>query len=694
MLTLLCIEQSNGRAIPFKIDRYQINIIVNNQLAKTKITQTFTNPNDFEVEGAYIFPVPDDAEYSNFTLSIDGKPVEGKLYSHEESREIYRSSARLSNNTAILEHIRTRAFVAEVSGIPANGECYIQFEYSQIVPVESDLAKYMYPLSLAKSATGPIAGLLVEMEIESDSEFSAIYSPSHEVVINRKDDKHANIRYEGKDVDPDDNFECYYSVSDDNFGMTLLTHRAEKNENGYFMLLISPKYEVKKTDVIEKDFIFVLDHSGSMARKKIEQAKAALRYCVRDLNDGDRFNLILFNTDITSLADRLNRREEWGGGERGHGSAILSHKLIDVEDGREEALAFIDGIEARGGTNINKALLTALAEKPDPNRPRVIVFLTDGCPTVGVRNEAQILENVAQANRNQSRIFVFGVGHDVNFRLLHKMAADNGGSRNHVKPNDDIEIAVSSLFRKMNEPVLVNVELDFGQIIAKELSPRNLPDMFRGEQLTLLGRYESHGDTVLKLQGNVGSEPQEFSKNVHFAELQTDNDFLPTIWAQRRVADLVDEAALNGRSSELDAEIERLSKKYGVETPYTSFVPADDGSLGYKFQDEIDKAYTPDKPKDKTVKDSRAIEDSKDAWYKTQYADTKYIGHKTFRRHGEIWVDIEYDGQSDRKKIEFGSEEYFKLADLSYDLAKSLKLHPPMIICHNGVNYEITPRSS
>ena len=123
--------------------------------------------------------------------------------------------------------------------------------------------------------------------------------------------------------------------------------------------------------------------------KKVEQAKEALRYCVQNLNDGDRFNLILFNTDITSLADRLNRREEWLGGERAHHSAALSHQLIDVKDGREKAFAFIEGIEGRALTNINDALLTALKEKPDPDRPRIIAFLTDGCPTAGVTNEAQ-----------------------------------------------------------------------------------------------------------------------------------------------------------------------------------------------------------------------------------------------------------------------------------------------------------------
>ena len=238
------------------------------------------------------------------------------------------------------------------------------------------------------------------------------------------------------------------------------------------MLLVSPKYEVKQTKIVEKDFVFVLDRSGSMARRKVEQAKAALRYCVQNLNDGDRFNLILFNTDITSLADRLNRGEEWFGDERWRDSATLSNKLINVKDGREKAFAFIEGIEGRGGTNINEALLTALAEKPDPNRPRTVVFLTDGQPTAGVRNPAQILENVAKANNNQSRIFVFGVGYDINDHLLDKMAVDNGGTRNYVTPNEDIEVAVSSLFRKMNEPVLVDVGINFKRIITKELSPK------------------------------------------------------------------------------------------------------------------------------------------------------------------------------------------------------------------------------
>ena len=695
MLTIVSLQHAEGRAIPLKIDRHHTKIKIKNQLTTTRVDQVFVNPNSFEVNGMYIFPVPDDAVVSKLVLSVDGKSVNGELLSQEESYRIYKDSARSGDNKAILEHIGTRAFVAKVPGIPAYGERRIQFEYSQVISADGDLTKYTYPLSLAKSASAPIRNLHVDMEIESNDALRTVYSPSHEVTINRKDDYHVHLSYKGTDVDPDDDFLYYYSVSDDNFGITLLTHRADEKEDGYFMLLVSPKYEVKQTEIVEKDFIFVLDHSGSMAGRKVAQAKEALRYCVQNLNDGDRFNLILFNEDITSLADRLSRGEEWFGGERWPNSAVLSNKLIGVKDGREKASAFIDGIEGRGMTNINDALLTALAEKPDPNRPRIVVFLTDGCPTVGVRNPARILENVAKANRNLSRIFVFGVGYDINDHLLDKMAADNGGTRNYVTPNEDIEDAVSSLFRKMNEPVLVDVRVNFGQIATKELTPKNLPDLFREEQLTILGRYEGHGDTVLKLRGIIGSEQHEFSKDVHFSELEMDNDFLPHLWAQGRIAELVDQAALGDGSDELYKEIKRLSKKYGIPTPYTSFVDADDGSLRKVYDDSrISDAYTEVIPIHERIKINTQIEERKYARYKRQDANTRYIGRKAFHRHGSMWVDIEYDGKSERKKIEFDSKDYYELMNRLPDLAKYSKLAKDalvMIICYKGVNYEITP---
>ena len=253
---------------------------------------------------------------------------------------------------------------------------------------------------------------------------------------------------------------------------------------------------------------------------------------------------------------------------------------------------------------------------------------------------------------------------------------------------------MSSLFRKMNEPVLVDVGINFGQIITKELTPKNVPDLFRGDQLTILGRYEGHGDTVLRLRGIIGSEPHEFSKNVHFSELEPDNDFLPHLWAEGRVAELVDEAALNGGNEELFDEIERLSKKYGVETPYTSFKLAGDGSLRRMYDSRISDAYTDARPISDRIRDHRVLDEQKDPRRVRQYADTRRMGRKAFYRHGNVWVDSEYDGTSERKQIAFDSKAYYDLMNHLPDLAKYAKFAKgalSMIICHEGVNYEITP---
>jgi len=274
------------------------------------------------------------------------------------------------------------------------------------------------------------------------------------------------------------------------------------------------------------------------------------------------------------------------------------------------------------------------------------------------------------------------------------MAADNGGTRNYVTPNEDIEDAVSALFRKMNEPVLVDVGINFGQIITKERTPSNLPDLFRGDQLTILGRYEGQGSTVLKLTGIIGSERHEISKNAHFSELEPDHDFLPHLWAQSRIAELVDEAALNGENEELRREIEHLSKKYGVQTPYTSLIAADDGSLGSSYKSTLSDAYTEAIPIYDRIEYHRALEERKYARHKRQYADMKRIGRKTFHRRGRIWVDTEYDGTSERKQIAFDSKAYYDLMNHLPDLAKYAKFAKgtlSMIICHEGVNYEITP---
>ncbi|MCZ6677745.1 MAG: VIT domain-containing protein [Candidatus Poribacteria bacterium] len=684
---------------PLAIECHHVTISIDNQLATTKIDQIFANKNRFQLEGTYLFPLPDDAAVSDFAMYIDGERVKGELLSKDKARQIYEGIVRRAQDPALLEYIGRRAFQARVFPIPANGEKRIQLEYSQVIHVNAGLAKYTYPLRTEKFTDQPVESLALSMTLESKHDIKTIYSPSHNVEIVRKSDRRAKISYEDTNVKPKRDFVCYYSLSDKDFGIDVIAHRADEDEDGYFMLLVSPKYETKQSEIIDKDLVFVLDRSGSMRGEKLKQAKDALRFCVRNLNDGDRFNLILFSTEIEPF----------------------SEELVSVDGVREKALAFIDEIESLGGTNINEALLTALKEKPDPKRPRIIIFLTDGLPTVGETDVGQIIKNVAAANDGNARLFVFGVGYDVNTQLLDKLAEENRGTRQYVEPKEDLEVAVSSFFTKVSEPVLVNLELDTGKIKTKDRYPKKLPDLFRGAQLTVLGRYKEHGDTKIKLRGEVAGKQQEFSHKVSFPKRERDHEFLPHLWAQRKVAYLVDTVRLNGEDKELIDEIVRLSKKYGIMTPYTSFLVQEDDrpvaaapmssqpathlirgramridSSVLRVEEELARqSYSMGRSSGAdAVRKSRRLQEMKLGEQEESVSESvKRVSDKTFYLRDSVWVDSDYKKEGKTQKIEYGSEAYFDLIAKHPELNKYLAIGKRVIVCYKGKCYEITSKN-
>ena len=695
---------STPQVEPLTLERHHVSVSIDNQLAVTKIDQVFANPNDRQLEGTYFFPLADDVAVSDFVLYIDGEPVTAELLRKDEARHIYEGIVRASQDPALLEYIGRGMFQARVFPIPPKGERRIQLEYAQILKVDAELAKYTYPLRTEKFTPHPVGSVAVSLEIESPHPLKTIYSPSHDIAIHREHARHASVSYEGANVPAHRDFVCYYSVSDKDVSMNLLTHRTTPDAAGYFLLLISPKYDVKKTDILEKDFIFVLDRSGSMEGTKLEQAKEALRFCMRNLKDGDRFNLISFHTHVEPF----------------------SEKLAPVKDKREAALAFISKIDAQGGTNINDALLTALAAEPDAARPRILVFLTDGEPTTGEREPVRILKNISEANRRQAPIFVFGVGNDVNVLLLDKIAEQNGGTRQYVSPQENLEIAITSFFSKVNDPVLANLALDMGHIQTKSLYPQRLPDLFRGSQLTVLGRYETAGDTLLKLVGDIGGEKQEFSNSAQFPENQADYGFLPRLWAQRKVAYLVDEVRLNGKNEELVNEIVRLSEKYGIMSPYTSFLVTEGGfdERGFDERGELivgwTGAFAPQESSPGDFQGDLQLEEEPqffhDVWDKTNYAlieksaalqalklstaetenaaSVKRIRNKTFYPREGVWTDSEYDAETETEKIIFGSKAYFDLIAAEPELSQYLAIGKQVIFCHKDTCYEILPMDS
>lgn len=681
-----------------RIEKHHVNVTIDNQLATTKIDQVFANPNNRQLEGTYIFPLADEVAVSDFVLYINGKPVKAELLAKDRARSIYEGIVRSMQDPALLEYVGTRAFKARVFPIPPRGERRIQLEYSQVIKADSGLSRYTYPLRTDQYTQQPTGSLAVSIDIKSKHGLKTIYSPTHEVAVNRKDDNRANISYEGTDVQVLRDFACYYSLSDKDFGIDLITHREDVDEDGYFMLLISPKFEVNKKEIVEKDFIFILDRSGSMKGKKIEQAKKALRFCINNLNDGDRFNLITFNTDVDPFSERLD----------------------SVKKIRKDALAFVDGIVANGGTNINGALQAALEEKPDPKRPRIIVFLTDGEATVGVTDTPNILKNVSVANNDKSRIFVFGVGYDVNVDLLDKMSAQNSGTRQYVKPEEDLEIAISSFYTKVSEPVLVNLDLDIRNIKLKDFYPKKLPHLFRGSQLTVLGRYVGTGEADLVLSGDINGKTHEFSNKTEFPRQQSDHQFMPRLWAQRKVAYLVDEIRLNGENKELSEEITRLSEKYGIMTPYTSFLVTEEDSPGrmlsqlQRFQRgrsnrpvpvtaprapsttdsgvELSEVRIAESKAARLVIESITVQEMQEAEQLAVTQSTiKHVKDKTFYLLDKVWVDSTHKKDAKTTKVEFASTAYFELIKKEPDLAKYLSVGKHVIICYKGTCYEIHP---
>jgi len=316
------------------------------------------------------------------------------------------------------------------------------------------------------------------------------------------------------------------------------------------MFLASPRVKYDNREIAAKDVVFVLDRTGSMSGEKFEQAISALRFCIRALNDRDRFNVIVFNEAPDKIFD----------------------KLMPADDKNvRRALDELDRVSAQGGTNIKDALTTAFKSSPSSGRPSFVLFLTDGLPTVGETDPAEIIRAAANAAPKNVRMFVFGVGYDVNTHLLDRLSDDHHGASVYVRPAEKIEAKVGDLFTMISNPVLTDVDVDFGGMGAYDVTPHSLPDVFKGSQIIVTGRFRHSGPTVVRLSGNAAGKPAEFKLRAT-ADDRRQNPFVPTMWASRRIGDLLDEIRLKGENKELVEEVIRLSKRYGIVTEYTSFL--------------------------------------------------------------------------------------------------------------------------
>jgi len=554
--------------ISYKIKELAVNARVLDQVARVQVSQSFVNTGSRQMEVAFVFPLPYDGAVDRLTFLVDGKEYPAKLLPAKEARAIYENYVRRNQDPALLEWIGTGMFKTSVFPVPPGAERTVTLRYSQLLRKAANLTDFLFPLGTAKYTSAPVEKIDIRASIESSIEIKNVYSPTHAIEVKRPSPTNAVVSYTSENRVPTSDFRLFYGVAKGKLGASVLSYRPDAVEDGYFLLLASPQIKAADAERPKKNVVCVFDRSGSMSGQKIEQAREALKFVLNNLREGDLFNILAYDSEIEAFRPELQRYSE---------------------KTRQQAMGFVEGLYAGGSTNIHGALTAALEMLNDSSRPNFVIFLTDGLPTAGETNEAKIVAASEKANRVRARLISFGVGYDVNSRLLDRLSRTNFGQSEFVRPNEDIEAHVSRLYSRISSPVMndVAVKFEFDEVRVEEgepirrMYPRQLTDLFEGEQLVIVGRYRKPGLAKVRITGQVGDAAQKFDFPVKLAQKSDDQSyaFVEKLWAMRRIGEIIDEMDLKGRNEELIKELVALSTKHGILTPYTSFLADENASL-------------------------------------------------------------------------------------------------------------------
>jgi Ca-activated chloride channel homolog len=708
------------------IDYHRVGITVENQIAATTASMQFTNNGEGFVEGTFLFPLPEGAAVDTLVMVIDGQPITAQLLPAGEAREIYDEIVRQYRDPALLEYVDQNTLQANVFPIPPGESRQIEIGYTQILEADNGLLKLTYPMKNTATDVRPVDTMSLSVQVNSADPVSNIYSPSHDVLVSRDGNTAFRVGFERDNFSAQGDFVLYYGLENDAISVNLLDYRESAAEDGFFMLLVQPPVDVPADQVVPKDVLLVVDQSGSMQGEKWEQAQSATRYVLENLNPADRFNVVVFST----------------------GWRVFSNEL-EAAAAAPGAADWVDNMFAEGGTDINGALLEAL-RYTDTERPTTVLFLTDGLATEGVVETPQILANLNDEATANVRVFTFGVGDDVDTLLLDSITRDFRGASTYVRPFESIDEEVTSLYNKVAAPVLTDITLDLGDLRTDFVYPAGqLPDLFAGEQLTVVGRYrDGVDDMTITVGGEVNGEPATFTyENIDVRDTAGGEPFVARLWATRRIGDLLNTIRLNGESEELVDSVVSLSTRYGIITPYTSFLIEEDdilsqqGRLDAEAQFQADAATlnesasgaaavtaadavgdlsranaplavqaTAPEPTlgasvgsadfdmdDEVMEMEEAAEALLDAGKALPYpepARARFVdaGGKTFVLQGDVYIDTTFNPDTmETVKVAFLSDAYFDLLLEIPELAESFAVADQVIVVYDGTAYEVTP---
>lgn len=662
------------------VRNHTVDITIQQQLVTTAVEQTIHNPNDWVAESTYLFPVPDGAVIDQFSMTVDGKQIEAQLLDAEEARVIYENIVSQLRDPALLEYLGQNLIQARLFPIEPGTDATIQIRYQQVLTAENGVVHYRYPLNTERFSAEPLESASIRIEVASDQPVRAVYSPTHEIAVDKSDENHFVAGWEANDVTPDTDFDLFYTLSDQVIGANLLSYWKKEDEQGTFMLLAAPGIPQPET-AIAKDVIVVLDTSGSMEGEKITQAKEALAYILTNLNKEDRFTIVEFSTGVR-----------------------LYDKTLQPVSETPDVISWVNRLDASGGTDIDSALTRAMT-LVDSERPTYLLFLTDGLPTEGETTTANILENVTESAPDNVRLFAFGVGDDVDTFLLDNLTSQHHGASSYVRPGERLDEIVSNFYARMSTPMLTDITLTIDGVDTEEIYPTPLPDIFAGSQLVILGHYKQGGTATIALSGKIdGKETTYIYEDQSFASRSdTVTETLPRLWATRKIGYLMNQIRLQGEQKEWTEAIIDLSIRYGIVTPYTSYLITDEDILTQAGRDQAaQESYDAAIAEPREISGGAAVdaavtgaslaaaEAAAPAHYQEGNVQLRVIGDRAFIERDGVWTETSFDPDAMQPApIEFASEEYFQLLTDHPDLAIAFALGNHVIAVSEGIAYEV-----
>ena len=545
---------------PLSIKSNLVDVRIDGPVARTHISQVFHNPHPRDLEATFVISLPKNAQVTDFVMTINGEEVHAQALESAEARAIYTSIVRRMKDPGLLEFVDHQTFRVRVFPVPREGDMPIELSYAQPLRREGDLFAFDFGSEMA-AGSREVDEANFSAVINWDDRLGTIYSPTHKLDIERSaDGRRADI--EAVDFRPEENRDLtlLFAPEETGVGIHLVTHRPDKHEPGTFLLMIHPPADGALAEPVPKTVTFVLDVSGSMNEAgKIDKAKAALIQCLGALGPDDKFTILTFETGT---------------------DAFPASPAAATEENLAAARNYVEKIRARGGTNFHKAMMQALEQSGGDDELHQIVVMTDGLPTVGVTDPDQILRAIKSKNNSDLRIFSLGVGFDVNTHLLDAVSGETRALSAYVKPGEDLELKVANFFDSVAYPVLTNLALEIPGVDAFDVYPLELPDLFKGQDLTVFGRYRDGDESKIRLTGLAGGDECDVTRKVEFAN-ETDDEtaYIAALWANRKAGYLLDQIRLNGENDELRESVIELAEEYNLVTPYTSFLVADDSDF-------------------------------------------------------------------------------------------------------------------